>query len=149
MLRTKFGTKYDKNNKRFSYNISKPLTQDSSEISMTQLDPSVIYSSDEPMEDYIESNEDSFNEDNISYDNKHAIDSSEELDEDINSCEEFVSETSSNSISSCDELSSDSLSTSVENEFFDDIVDKALDSDKLPQNTGDFLPYFENTTTAL
>ncbi|CAG8805730.1 7721_t:CDS:1, partial [Racocetra fulgida] len=36
-----------------------------------------------------------------------------------------------------------------ENEFFDDIVDKALDSDKLPQNTGDFLPYFENTTTAL
>ncbi|CAG8736733.1 2499_t:CDS:1, partial [Dentiscutata heterogama] len=158
MLRNKFGTNNDKNNKffslrqRFSYNTSKPLTQDSSESSTIQLDPSV-YSSDEPMEYYEESNEYSFEEDN----NKSAIYSSEELDKDINSCEEFISETSSNSINSCDELSnelsdelsSDSLLTSVEDKFFEDIADKALDSNKLSQNIGEFSPYFKNTTTAL
>ncbi|CAG8736044.1 13696_t:CDS:2 [Cetraspora pellucida] len=99
-----------------------------------QLDPSSVYSSDEPIEYYEESNEHSFEEDNISYYDEPAIYSSEELDEDINSCEEFTSETSSNSINSCDELSSDSLSTSVENEFFEDIADKALDLNKLSQN---------------
>ncbi|RIB12378.1 hypothetical protein C2G38_2200800 [Gigaspora rosea] len=134
---------------RFSYNTSKSLTQDSSESSTIQLDPSTVYSSDEPMEYYEESFEYSFKEDNISYYNEAAIYSSEELDEDKNSYEEFTSKTSSNSINFCDKLSSDSLSTSVENEFFDDIADKALDSDKLSQNIGNFLPYFENTTTAL
>ncbi|CAG8730021.1 16389_t:CDS:2, partial [Cetraspora pellucida] len=119
---------------RFSYNTSKPLTQDSSESSIMQLDPSSVYSSDEPMEYYKESNEHSFEENNISYHDEPAIYSSEELDEDINSCKEFTSETSSNSINSCDELSSDSLSTSVENEFFEDIANKALDLNKLSQN---------------
>ncbi|KAF0488228.1 hypothetical protein F8M41_022387 [Gigaspora margarita] len=62
MLRNKFGTKNDKNNKffslrqRFSYNTSKSLTQDSLESSTIQLDPSTVYSSDEPMEYYEESN---------------------------------------------------------------------------------------------
>ncbi|CAG8820589.1 24196_t:CDS:2, partial [Dentiscutata erythropus] len=133
---------------RFSYNTFKSLTQDSLENSTIQLDPSTVYSLnelmkyDEPMEYYEESNEYSF-EDDISYYNEPAIYSSKELDEDKDSCE-FTSETSS--INSYDELSSNSLS---ENEFFDDIADKALDSDKLSQNIDDFLPYFENTTTAL
>ncbi|CAG8764721.1 12236_t:CDS:1, partial [Dentiscutata heterogama] len=107
----------------------------------------------ELMEYYKEFNEYSFEEDN----NESAIYSLEELDKDINSCEEFSSETSSNSINSCDELSdklsdelsSNSLSTLVEDEFFEDIADKALDSNKLLQNIGEFSPYFENTTTAL
>ncbi|CAG8641754.1 13303_t:CDS:2, partial [Dentiscutata heterogama] len=136
----------------FSYNTSKPLTQDSSE-SFTMLLDSSVYSLNKLMEYYEESNKYSFEEDN----NESAIFSSEELDKDINSCEEFTSETSSNSINSCnelsdelsDELSSDSLSTSVEDEFFEDIADKALDSNKLSQNIGEFSPYFENTTTAL
>ncbi|CAG8823050.1 15203_t:CDS:2, partial [Dentiscutata erythropus] len=118
---------------KFSYNTSKSLTQDSSENSTIQLDPSTYYE---------ESNEYSF-EDDISYYNELAIYSLEELNEDKDSCE-FTSETSS--INSYNESSSDSLS---ENEFFDDIADKALDSDKLSQNIDDFLPYFENTTTAL
>ncbi|CAG8827825.1 6778_t:CDS:2, partial [Dentiscutata erythropus] len=112
---------------RFSYNTSKSLTQDSLENSTIQLDPSTMYSSDEPMDYY----------------NEPAIYFSKELDEDKDSCE-FTSETSS--INSYNELSSDSL---FENEFFDDIANKALDSDKLSQNINDFLPYFENTTTAL
>ena len=105
------------------------------------------------MEYYEESNKYSFKKDNISYYNETSIYSSEELDDDQNSCE-FTSKASSN-CNSCDELnsndksSSNSLSTSVENEFFDDIANKALDSDKLSQNIGDFLPYFENTTIAL
>ncbi|CAG8544659.1 28808_t:CDS:2, partial [Dentiscutata erythropus] len=133
---------------RFFYNTSKSLTQDSSKNSTIQLDPSTVYSSnepmeyDKPMEYYKESNEYSF-ENNISYYNESAIYSSEELNEDKDSCE-FISETSS--INSYNKLSNDSLS---ENEFFDDIADKALDSDKLLQNIDDFLPYFENTTTAL
>ncbi|CAG8535053.1 7658_t:CDS:2 [Dentiscutata heterogama] len=124
MLYNKFGTKNNKNNKifslrqRFSYNISKPLTQDST----MQLDYSFIYSSDEPMKYYEESNEHSFEKDNISYHDKSAIYSSEELDEDINS---------------------------FENEFFEDIADKALDLNKLSQNISEFSLYFENTTTAL
>ncbi|CAG8709252.1 16658_t:CDS:2, partial [Cetraspora pellucida] len=127
MLHNKFGSKNNRNNKifslrqRFSYNTFKPLTQDSSKSSMMQLDSSA-YSSDEPMEYYEEFNKHSFEEDNI------------KLDEDINSCKEFTSKTSSNSINSCNELSNDSLSTSVENEFFEDIADKALDLNKLLQN---------------
>ncbi|KAF0510986.1 hypothetical protein F8M41_018365 [Gigaspora margarita] len=81
------------------------------------------------MKYYEESNECSFEENNISYYNKTGIYFSEELDDDQNSCE-FTSKASSN-CNSCDELSS------------------ALDSDKLSQNIGDFLLYFENTTTAL
>ncbi|CAG8790598.1 16583_t:CDS:1, partial [Racocetra persica] len=92
-----------------------------------------------PIEDYVESNKYFFEEDNISYNNEYTI---EELDKDINSCEKFTSETFSNSISSCDELSSDNLSISVENKFFEDIANKALDLDKLSL-------YFENTTIAL
>ncbi|CAG8779524.1 17954_t:CDS:1, partial [Racocetra fulgida] len=84
----------------------------------------------ELIEDYVESNEYFFEEDKISYDNKHAIDFLDELDKDINSCKEFISEISSNSISSCDKLSSDSLLTLDKNKFFDDIANKALDSDK-------------------
>ncbi|CAG8753890.1 1622_t:CDS:1, partial [Dentiscutata heterogama] len=106
-----------------------------------------------PMEYYEESNEYFFEENN----NESAIYSLKKLDKDINSCKEFTSETSSNSINSYDELSnelsnklsSDSLSISVENKFFEDIANKALDSNKLSQNIGEFLPYFENTTTAL
>ncbi|KAF0332839.1 hypothetical protein F8M41_019847 [Gigaspora margarita] len=88
MLCNKFGTKNDKNNKffslrqRFSYNTSKSLIQDSLESSTIQLDPSTVYSSDEPMEYYKESNECSFEEDNISYYNETSIYSSEELDDD-------------------------------------------------------------------
>ncbi|CAG8680894.1 16655_t:CDS:1, partial [Cetraspora pellucida] len=134
---------------RFSYNTSKPLIQDSLESSMMQLDPFFVYSSDKLTEYYEKFNEHSFEEDNISYYDEPAIYSLEELDEDINSCEEFTSKTSSNSINSCDELSNNSLSTSVENKFFEDIANKALDLNKLSQNINKFLPYFENTTTAL
>ncbi|KAF0371061.1 hypothetical protein F8M41_013183 [Gigaspora margarita] len=104
------------------------------------------------MEYYEKSNKCFFEEDNISYYNETGIYSSEELD-DQNSCE-FTFKASSN-CNSCDELSSNdksssnSLLTSVKNEFFDDIANKALDSDKLSQNIGDFLLYFENTTIVL
>ncbi|CAG8736483.1 12929_t:CDS:2, partial [Dentiscutata heterogama] len=112
---------------RFSYYTSKLLTQDSSKCSIVQLDPSSMYSSNEPIEYYEESNKHSFEENNI----------------------KFTSKTSSNSINSCDELSSDSLSILVKNEFFEDIANKALNLNKLSQNIDEFSPYFKNTTTAL
>ena len=34
-------------------------------------------------------------------------------------------------------------------EFNEEIADKALDFDEIPQNTAEFLPYFENSTSAL